>query len=270
MKRGPKVAVWAAGVALAGVAAVGLVEAIRGLREAERQRDCKAHLQYYALSFHNYHQVFGSFPPGTVPNPMLPPEHRLSWFVGSWGFLGDGELNIDPARAWDDPVNLRPTTTYSTVEPPETVEVSLFTCPSSPHAEGQGYSRLLTYVGIAGAGVDAATLPKAHPRAGVFGYDRVTTMADIIDGASGTMMVVETARDNGPWTAGGPSSVRGLDPARTPYVGKGRQFGGLHAGGCNVLFADGSVRFLREPVDRRMFERLATIAGGEVGDHENP
>jgi prepilin-type processing-associated H-X9-DG protein len=41
----------------------------------------------------------------------------------------------------------------------------------------------------------------------------------------------------------------------------------MHPGGCIVLMADGSVRLLRETIDPRTFEALATIAGGEpVGE----
>src|SRR5262249_35803766 len=90
-----------------------------------------------------------------------------------------------------------------------------------------------------------------------------TLMSDITDGASTTMMLAETTMANGPWTAGGPSTVRGLDPARRPYLGPGRQFGGSHQGGAMVAFADGSVRFLRGTIASEVIERLSTVAGGE-------
>jgi prepilin-type processing-associated H-X9-DG protein len=38
----------------------------------------------------------------------------------------------------------------------------------------------------------------------------------------------------------------------------------LHPGGANILFADGSVRFLKAGLDVRIFARLVTHAGGEV------
>jgi len=37
-----------------------------------------------------------------------------------------------------------------------------------------------------------------------------------------------------------------------------------HPGGCNVLFADGSVRFVKNGIDRNTWWSLATKAGGEV------
>ena len=107
------------------------------------------------------------------------------------------------------------------------------------------------------------TLAPPHPRAGVFGYDRVTRMEEITDGASTTMMLAETATASGPWTAGGPATVRSLDPNRQPYIGRTCQFGGNHRGGANVAFADGSVRFLSETIDPKVFETISTISGNE-------
>ena len=89
-------------------------------------------------------------------------------------------------------------------------------------------------------------------------------LQDIADGTSHTMMLIETRRALGPWTAGGPSSVRGVDPATRPYIGRGHPFGGYHPGGANVAMADGSIRFVKESVDPKVFEAAATIAGGEA------
>jgi prepilin-type processing-associated H-X9-DG protein len=88
-------------------------------------------------------------------------------------------------------------------------------------------------------------------------------MEDLKDGAAATLLLAETGVGNGPWSAGGPATVRGLDPARQPYIGRARQFGGLHRRGLNVAFADGSVRFLKDTIDPKVFEALSTIAGGE-------
>ena len=55
---------------------------------------------------------------------------------------------------------------------------------------------------------------------------------------------------NGPWTAGGFATVRSLDPSQ-PYLGKRRQFGGLHRGSAMTLFADGSVRPVRDTIDSK-------------------
>ena len=73
------------------------------------------------------------------------------------------------------------------------------------------------------------------------------------------MMAAETALDNGPWAAA-ERTVRGLDPAQKPYIGPGRPFGGLHARGLNVLWADGSVRFVTADIKPEVFAIQTTIA----------
>jgi prepilin-type processing-associated H-X9-DG protein len=95
---------------------------------------------------------------------------------------------------------------------------------------------------------------------------------------SNTLLILESARDNGPWARGGPATLRGLDSADRPYLGTGRPFGGTHFAenilfkrgrsiGCNAAMADGSVRFLKEAIAPQVLEALATMAGGEeVGD----
>ena len=259
MKRGVRV-----GVTLVTLALMGWVcNALWWAREASREAICINNLKSIGLGLINYHEAFECFPAGTVANPGLPPERRLSWFVGAWGHVGDGQirLNIDRSKAWDDLVNLKPTG-YSGVDGPDpTSELFSPGCPGNPRTLPSGFSRVLQYGGVGGLGVDSPTLPAGHPRDGVFGYDRVTRLTDITDGAFTTMMVIETATRNGPWTAGGPTSVRGVDQASRPYIGKGRQFGGTHRDRVMVLFADGSVRARTGSMNPKLFELASTVAG---------
>ena len=76
-------------------------------------------------------------------------------------------------------------------------------------------------------------------------------------------MVAEVRPEPGCWIAGGMQSLRYLDPNSPPYVGPGGQFGGVHRGGAYAAFADGSVRFVANDADPRVFEAMATINGGD-------
>jgi prepilin-type processing-associated H-X9-DG protein len=256
------------GAVLVGVFGVWFVRQVGEAREAARRAQCTSHLKWIAFALHNYHSLYGSFPVGTISHPDLAPGRRLGWVAELWDVQGNLTiLKIDPMKGWDEPPNWPPKVVaaanvrFNSMEPEATSD--WVTCPDDPSYRGPKNPYPLTYVGVAGVGADAPRLPAKHPRAGVFGYDRVTRIEDITDGTNQTMMLVETTRDHGPWTAGGPASVRGIDPATRPYIGRDRPFGGYHPGGVNVAFADGSVRFLRESIDSGVFEALATVAGGE-------
>jgi hypothetical protein len=145
-------------------------------------------------------------------------------------------------------------------------------CPAVRREREIGPDNRTNYLGVAGVGPDAATLPLADPAAGAFGYSRRVTLADVKDGTANTLFVLDSAPEPGPWARGGPASVRGLDPAARPYLGVGRPFAGTHydngtvfrsgrpVGGAAAL-ADGSVREVRHTVADAVLERLATIAG---------
>jgi Protein of unknown function (DUF1559) len=78
------------------------------------------------------------------------------------------------------------------------------------------------------------------------------------------MMLAESSKLSGSWIRGRPGTVRGLDPTHQPYVGLGRQFGGMHGGGAPVAMADAPVRWVSDSISPAVFEALATMAGGET------
>jgi hypothetical protein len=224
------------------------------------------------LACHNYLDTYHYFPPGTVPNTTLPPERRLSWTVLVWpAFLQGGiTTTVDQNQAWDavenspprfcvlvgfndDPPNVR--------EEPVNEWVWEFFCPARPVRIEPGGLRSTDYLGIAGVRDDAAELPLSDPRAGFFGYDRKLTVQELKDGSATTMMIAEGA-GGGPWTAGGRATVRGLVPSQ--FAGSHRGLGmWTHPWVTNVAFADGSTHAFTASVSPRVFEALATVAGGE-------
>jgi prepilin-type processing-associated H-X9-DG protein len=135
-------------------------------------------------------------------------------------------------------------------------------------APKNGYA-ISNYVGFAGIGKDGPALPANSPKAGIFAYNRKTRVADITDGTSNTMAVTETKTNTGPWGAAGSSTMR---PAtQQPYVNGPDGFGGITPQGMNVLFADGSVRFISKDIDPKVFEAMITIHGGEaINPNPNP
>jgi prepilin-type processing-associated H-X9-DG protein len=71
--------------------------------------------------------------------------------------------------------------------------------------------------------------------------------------------VLETSQTEGAWTQPGSATARGLDPGDLPYLGEGRQFGGLHSGGTNTVFLDGSAHFMSNTTRRDLIEAMATL-----------
>ena len=219
-----------------------------------RQMICASNLRQLGLGINGFASQWGRYPFGTIPNPDIPIERRLGWGVAILPYIDEVDYLPDRGKtqeeashlAWDDPVF-----TDLIAKPP-----GIARCPSSPLGA-------VSYVAIAGLGTDAPSLFKWDKRAGIFGDDRRVAPSDVKDGTSTTMMLVESDSIPGPWFVGGRHTVRGLDPARTPYIGPNRQFGGRHKGGANVLFADGSVRFVTDSIDPKVFEALSTMAGGE-------
>jgi hypothetical protein len=228
---------------------------------------CANNLKQIAIGLQAYAQAHDyTFPAGTVPSAE-PHDQRLSWAVEVLPFVEQEPLfrQIDRAAAWNAEVNL------PLVAPP----LTLFQCPDWLREQAPVTGNHTPYVGVAGLGADAPLLPGTDRRAGIFGYDRRTALADLTDGPSYTLLILETTREVGPWARGGPATVRGLVTTDNPYLGTGRPWGGTHFAentvlsrgssiGCNAALADGSVRFLAESVSPRVLEALATTAGGEV------
>jgi prepilin-type processing-associated H-X9-DG protein len=232
--------------------------------EAAQRDGCRSNLLSIVFSLQGYSSAHGSFPSGTVTNDRLPPEKRLSWLTIVWSFLEQLFWIFNLSESWDSEANRVTRWRGVDKDPQTTGRLAVLCCPAATGSSNEHMPGWTWYVGIAGVGTDAPTLPTGHPRAGVFGYGRDTPLAVLKDGASNTLLVAETGLANGPWTAGGAATVRGLDPSRQPYIGRGHQFGGLHRGGVMVAMADGSVRFLRESIDSKVFEAISTVSGGEI------
>lgn len=114
----------------------------------------------------------------------------------------------------------------------------------------------------------------------IFGENSNARLAEIADGTSNTVAVAETTLDvfngNTPawgyrgWVMIGVDLGQGInrwDFTTLPTPKRGRlgawgRPGSLHPGGCNMLIADGSVRFFPENLDIASLNSLAAMADG--------
>lgn len=262
--RGLRLAVAGLALAVAGTALTVVWLGSRALLLLNANRDraeCADNLRKIGVAVNGYYVHNNKvFPAGTVAAPELPPEKRMSWYVSVLPYVERNAAAsawvplLEPEIAWDAPPN------NAAIH----ARLAVFLCPSTRYMGPREPAGVTSYIGLAGVDPDAVGLPKTSPRAGFFGYDRTISLDDVRRGSSQAMMVAESDRDLGPWVAGGPSTVRGLDPKETQYLGVGRPYGGLHPGIANTLRVDGSVHPLPDNISPIVFRLHATL--GEDGE----
>ncbi|MFM8285123.1 MAG: DUF1559 domain-containing protein [Planctomycetaceae bacterium] len=200
-------------------------------REAVNRTQCKNNLKQIALAMHNYHDVYGTFPPAVTYSADGKPMH--SWRVLLLPFLGEaglhGQYNMN--EPWDSPANSQLLSQMPKV----------YACPSAPQSMGE------THYAVP---VGAKTM---------FPPERGVSIREITDGTSNTIMVVETQGTKLNWMAPVDLTVSAGVPGAQPPV-----FSSLHMGGFHVSLADGAVRFLSSNMTSQMLESLLTRNGAEA------
>lgn len=196
---------------------------------------CTMTLKRIGLAMHNYHDVHKCFPPAYIPDKSGKPMH--SWRVLLLPYMGQDALykryNLD--EPWDSPNNLALANLIGEV----------YSCSDDP----QVIPCQTSYVMIVGPGTisDGPT---------------ATKLADIKDGASRTIMVVEVSNSAIQWTE--PRDLRAEDVTFAINDGTPQGIRSQHPGCANVLFCDGTVRTLRDTADPALIKAMTTIAGGEA------
>jgi hypothetical protein len=199
---------------------------------------CMNNVKQIALALHQYHVVHGAFPPAYFADEQGRPLH--SWRVLILPFLEQQTLydQYDFREPWNGPNNIKLLSKLP----------SVFEC-LTRHSPGPAASTFTSYVAISGPGT-------MFPGAESIRLDQVT------DGPAETLMVVEVAHVQIPWTK--PEDldvltmrVRINDP---DYLSVSSN----HAGGANAALGDATCRFLPESTTAIRLRSLVTIAGGET------
>jgi prepilin-type N-terminal cleavage/methylation domain-containing protein/prepilin-type processing-associated H-X9-DG protein len=310
-----------------------LLSAVQKARDAAARVQCQNNLHQLGLGLHNYHDVYHKFPQNHRP-PGAANSVRVRWFTRTLPFVEQEALfsRYDLTTNWDSANNL----------PLTSVGLRLGQCPSAPAPDrldvnpangGFGSAHIVAVTDYAGVyGVHPAfiaansgypTIAAIENPFGVItnnvsgtGDTAPTTLTDIIDGTSNTILLAESAgrpylfnqggvrqgldltvhgvngggwarpaseiwiigfADPGGTIPGGPYTINaanGVDtggafpltvPTGAPLGtdGSGQIFG-FHAGGANILLADGSVRLLPSTVSPDIVAALATRANLDV------
>lgn len=192
----------------------------------------------------------GHFPAGAVPAVSLVPTLRWSWLAQLAARHDNPQaLHIAWNERWNDPAQDRFVRR----------SINRFQNPAVLNKVSEDKYPAAHFVGVAGVGTDAPTLPADHPRAGIFGQDRQTRLDQIRDGVSHTMLLAGVQEHLGSWAAG-TNSYRPF--TREPYIQGPDGFGTGQPDRMFVLMADGSVRDLNQQTDPRLVRRMAAMNDG--------
>jgi prepilin-type processing-associated H-X9-DG protein len=277
---------------------------VQAARESARRAHCINNLKQIGLAALQHHDTYGKFPPGWVQAPATVPQGKIvegghGFFPFLLPFLE--EETLARIYRWDKrsqgPENQPVATTQLKVlQCPSAVPDRWVTAAEDPgnYAYG-GRGACTDYAGVRDIDrrlVDLGLVDRPAKYEGVLTASHVTThyltrLADITDGASQTILVTECAGRPELWRAGRP--VPGIYNPGGVWVGgtlilfQGSTSDGatkpgpcainctnrqevysFHPRGANSVFADGSIHFLNDEMDIRIFARLVTRAGEEV------
>ncbi|HAH48721.1 DUF1559 domain-containing protein [Gimesia sp.] len=201
-----------------------LVPGIKQARAAARRSVSKNNIKQIMLALHNYHQVHKHFPPAVVLGPDGKTPH--SWRVELLPFLDQKALydSYKMNEPWDSEHNKK-------------IAETLVPVYYNPNSENTANASYFVVVG------------KNTP----FGTEEGVSFAEMTDGTSKIMAIVEAKRDV-PWTK--PEDIS-FDGKKLP------EFGGFHDGGYQTGFCDGSVHFISSRIDPETLIGLLTINDGK-------
>jgi hypothetical protein len=184
-----------------------------------------------ALAMHNYHDTFNHFPPG--PEAQGEAKSGLSWRVHLLPFLGENQLynEFKMDEPWDSEHNLKLVEKMPLAYAPRGQ--------AAPVAEGTTRLQLPLGQGLPGSA------------------ERRIRFADLLDGSSNTIMVVESPAEKAViWTKPADLVIDLENPAAS--------LAGAEGEGFNAVMYDGSVRQIPGDVDNQTLKAWLTHAGGEV------
>src|SRR5262249_7536788 len=280
-----------------------LLPAVQKVREAANRMKCSSNLKNVGLALHQFHDTYSRSPPARInATPMNPVTLKCcnyrtqhSWAPFILPFIEQQTLatRYNFSLNWNDPNPQQRSVTQT--------QLKILQCPSAKadRTEGAENFACADYAPITGAAPGLGNVGNLIDRVGdyggIMGGKEMCKFADIADGSSQTIMIVEVANrpelwrvgrliqpdgvDGAPWAAeGAPFVLRGARADSTRNTPQPPSWTGtcavnctndnetyaFHSGGTNVIFGDGSVRFIRADISIRVYARLLTRAGGEV------
>jgi prepilin-type N-terminal cleavage/methylation domain-containing protein/prepilin-type processing-associated H-X9-DG protein len=262
-----------------------LLPAVQKIREAANRMSCSNNLKQLGLAMHNYHDTAGTFPYLRSGGG----QNRHTWALLLLPYLEQDNV----MRTYQTPLvgtNMTDGMNNHTSTDPLMVaarqaQVKAFFCPSRRKAPS--LSPITTGSTVTGVPSDYAACTgdtNVAPTTGVFQLvnsnhmKALTTFASISDGTSNTLMIgekhIQLGKLNDPIQDGvilsgseqqtyyrraGPSWPLAINPT----VAANSQFGSWHTGVCQFVFADGSVRAVKNSTPGTTLGLLANASDGQ-------
>jgi prepilin-type N-terminal cleavage/methylation domain-containing protein len=282
-------------IAIIAILIALLVPAVQKVRASAARLQCANNLKQIGLAMHDYHGAIKAFPPGYLASG--PYMDGATDTAPGWGWGTYILPYLDQSPLFQQFDLTQPVQNYPAIQ----TMLPVFLCPSDITSSGPFavtnsswgtvcLAAPASYAGCCGGGVSTT----AATGNGVLFRNSAVTINQITDGTSNTVLVEERAFANvqGIWAgaindgycnqgaynraavAGKLGQVAGdlvLIHASTINNPSGRNLddcSSMHLGGASILFADGTVHFIRNiasgSTDSTTFEAMGTIAGGEV------
>jgi prepilin-type processing-associated H-X9-DG protein len=272
-----------------------LLPVVQRSREAARRLSCADNLRQIGLACRSYHDAYGAFPPGYSADRCADP---LGTHPG-WGWAAR-LLPFLEQDALQRRIVFHASISRPSNEAARCTLLRVYLCHSDPDVpddflvtdlSGRLVARVAPTSYAANYGIgDLDEIP--GPKEGVFYCNSRVQLEDITDGTCSTILIGDRAWSHtmAPWAGavphgvvrGGPRNAWRDNPqaaypapnfclVQTNKIGDAHdpdgsldEFYSEHPGGVNVLFADGSVRFLHNSIQPAVLQAMGTRAGGEV------
>ncbi len=272
-------------VAIIGIIVGITLPAVQRVRESARQVVCSNQVRQLSIGLLNLESSHGRLPSG-VTSETAKPYGRMTWLVRSLPF-------IEQQAVWQNTIRdyqLQPSPFF---HPGLLLPIPAFACPSDSNVSQPQWTHngrlvaLTNYLGINGTNY--------RERDGIFHLDSTTTLQEITDGQSNTLMIGERPPSPdfwyGWWYAGYgqegsgsgdmllgvaeikaetatylqscPTGPYGFSPGKNTMCDT-LHFWSFHPGGAHFGIADGAVKFLSYEISMVTLQQLSTKAKGEV------
>jgi prepilin-type N-terminal cleavage/methylation domain-containing protein/prepilin-type processing-associated H-X9-DG protein len=254
-------------IAIIGVLVALLLPAVQAAREAARRGQCTNNLKQLGIALHGYHGAFDTFPSGgwiAIAGQPATRNMNTGWSASVLPWLEQSPLfnGLNLSVVYDHPANSTSTLTV----------LQVYLCPSEARKSfwnrypGDTYSHAdADYGGMYGPRGLSSPAQSNNPPLGPMIFNQPIALVAIIDGPSQTIQLGEDPEAiNAMWASGHNIFDQSAPINARPPFEYGEELTSQHPGGVNVLFADGSVHFLRNQTERHVLAALCTRDAGEV------